>query len=114
MVSLNGSREQVGILTKGVASAQRSNDLSTLRYREGFSSYQRVLDSQQSLFSQQQRLVDADGAAVRSLVALYKALGGGWENQAGRPIISEQSQEQMSKRINWGDYLKPENLQNRQ
>lgn len=114
MVSLNGNREEAGILTKGVASAQRSNDLSTLRYREGFSSYQRVLDSQRSLFGQQQRLVNADGSAVRSLVALYRALGGGWEDQAGRPIISEQSREQMSERTNWGDYLAPENLQNRQ
>ena len=114
MVSLNGSREEAGILTKGVASAQRSNDLSTLRYREGFSSYQRVLDAQRSLFGQQQRLVDADGSAVRSLIALYRALGGGLEELAGRPIISEQSREQMSERTNWGEYLAPENLQNRQ
>ena len=110
MVVLNGTREQVDILGEGVVSAQRSNELSTLRYREGFSDYQRVLDSQQSLFSQQQRLVSAHGTSVRSLIALYKALGGGWEDQTELPLISEQNREQMSERINWGDYLASENL----
>ena len=111
IAALNGTREQVDILTKGVASAKRSNELSTLRYKEGFSDYQRVLDSQQSLFSQQQRLVTSYGESTRSLIALYKALGGGWEDQAGRPLISEQSQELMNERINWGDYLESDNLE---
>jgi NodT family efflux transporter outer membrane factor (OMF) lipoprotein len=111
IAALNGTREQVDILTKGVVSAKRSNELSTLRYKEGFSDYQRVLDSQQSLFSQQQRLVTSYGESTRSLIALYKALGGGWEDQAGRPLISEQSRELMNERINWGDYLEPDNLE---
>jgi len=111
IVVLSGTREQVEILAEGVASAKRSNELSTLRYREGFSDYQRVLDSQQSLFSQQQRLVSAQGTSVRSLIALYKALGGGWEDQAELSLISEQSRKQMSERINWGEYLATENLQ---
>jgi NodT family efflux transporter outer membrane factor (OMF) lipoprotein len=110
IAALIGTREQVDILTKGVASAQRSNELSTLRYKEGFSDYQRVLNSQQSLFGQQQRLVTSYGNSTRSLVALYKALGGGWEDQAGRQMINEQSREIMSERINWGDYLEPDNL----
>jgi multidrug efflux system outer membrane protein len=76
-----------------------------LRYREGFSDYQRVLDSQQALFTQQQRQVVQAGTSVRSLVSLYKSLGGGWENQAGKPLISDQSREQMLQRTNWGDLL---------
>ena len=105
MIALNGALEQTEILTKTVASAARSNELSVLRYREGFSDYQRVLDSQQSLFSSQQRLVTQRGTSVASLVSLYKALGGGWENQTGQPLISEQSREQMQQRTNWGDLL---------
>ena len=83
----------------------RSNELSVLRYREGFSDYQRVLDSQQSLFGQQQRLITQRGASVSSLVSLYKSLGGGWESQAGQALISEQSQAEMEQRTNWGDLL---------
>jgi NodT family efflux transporter outer membrane factor (OMF) lipoprotein len=105
MVSLNGSQDQTEILVQTVESAKRSNELSILRYREGFSDYQRVLDSQKSLFSQQQRLVTQRGTSVRSLVSLYKSLGGGWENQDGRALISEQSREQMQQRTNWGELL---------
>ncbi|MCP4813900.1 MAG: TolC family protein [Planctomycetaceae bacterium] len=60
-------------------SAKRSNELSTLRYREGFSDYQRVLDAQQALFTQQQRLATNEANTTRSLIALFKALGGGWQ-----------------------------------
>jgi NodT family efflux transporter outer membrane factor (OMF) lipoprotein len=105
MVALNGTEAQTEILQKTVESAKRSNELSTLRYKEGFSDYQRVLDSQQSLFTQQQRLAANRGASVLNLVSLYAALGGGWENQAGQALISEQSLEQMQQRTNWGDLL---------
>jgi len=105
MASLNGTQIQTEILTRTVQSARRSNELSVLRYREGFSDYQRVLDSQQSLFAQQQRLITERGKSVNSLVSLYKSLGGGWENQAGLPLISAQSLDQMEQRTNWGDLL---------
>jgi len=105
MVALNGAQVQTDILTQTVASAQRSNELSMLRYKEGFSDYQRVLDSQQSLFAQQQRLITQRGTSVRSLVSLYKSLGGGWEDQAGQALISDQSRDEMEQRTNWGDLL---------
>ena len=105
MISLNGSQAQTEILVKTVESAKRSNELSVLRYKEGFSDYQRVLNSQQSLFTQQQRLVSQRGTSVTSLVSLYKSLGGGWQNQTGQPLISGQSREQMEQRSNWGDLL---------
>jgi NodT family efflux transporter outer membrane factor (OMF) lipoprotein len=109
MAALNGAQIQAEILTQTVESAVRSNELSLLRYKEGFSDYQRVLDSQQSMFGQQQRLITQRGAAVSSLVSLYKSLGGGWENQAGLPLISTQSLEQMEQRTNWGDLLESGN-----
>ena len=105
MIALNGALEQTEILTKTVESAVRSNELSVLRFREGFSDYQRVLDSQQSLFSSQQRLVTQRGTSVASLVSLYQSLGGGWENQPDLPLISDQSREQMQQRTNWGNLL---------
>ena len=105
MASFNGSQVQAEILVETVESARRSNELSTLRYREGFSDYQRVLDSQQSLFGQQQRLTSQRGNSVLSLVDLYTSLGGGWENQADLTLISEQSREQMQQRTNWGSLL---------
>ena len=100
-----GAIEQDVILAKAVQSAQRSNDLSMLRYREGFSDYQRVLDAQQSLFTQQSRYVTNRGVAVLAVVDLYKALGGGWEIHGGTYDVSPETQEEMQQRTNWGDYF---------
>ena len=105
MAAFIGSREQARMLSDTVKSAQRSNELSTLRYQEGFSDYQRVLDAQRSLFTQQQQYVATQGGAVRNLVALYKSLGGGWENRDGLPYVDPDTLEVMRDRTDWGDLL---------
>ncbi len=105
IVAYTGAQQQARILEKTVQSAVRSNEISTLRYQEGFSDYQRVLDAQQALFTQQQRLVDARGSSVRSLVSLYKALGGGWQSRAGAPAPGSQTRQQMEARTDWGDLI---------
>ena len=105
MVSLAGAQAQKTILKEGVVAARRSNELSMLQYREGFSGYQRVLDSQKSLFSQENRYAASQGHAVQSVVQLYKALGGGWEVREGRPWVDENTLTVMRQRTNWGDLL---------
>ncbi len=108
MTTYVGAEQQARILTEGVGSAKRSNEISMLRYREGFSNYQRVLDSQQSLFTQQGRLIDSRGAAVLAVMDLYKALGGGWEIHGGAYRIKPSTREDMQQRTNWGEYLESE------
>ncbi|RLE30698.1 MAG: transporter, partial [Acidobacteria bacterium] len=108
MTGYIGAQKQGRILAEGVVSANRSNELSMLRYREGFSDYQRVLNAQQALFTQQGRLIDSKGAAVLAVVDLYKALGGGWEIHGGIYEISPATREEMKGRTNWGDYLENE------
>ena len=105
MESLAGAQAQKEILIDAVESAQRSNELSTLRYKEGFSDYQRVLDSQTSLITSQNRYAVAQGQAVQSVVALYKALGGGWEVREGKPFVDGDTLTVMRERTNWGDLL---------
>ncbi len=99
---------QQEILGRGVESAKRSTEISMLRYQEGFSDYQRVLDAQQSLFGQQQRHINSQSGTVRSLTALYKALGGGWEIRAGRGFIDPETLETMNERTDWGKLLEVE------
>jgi outer membrane protein TolC len=111
MAAYIGARAQVSILEKTVTSAQRSNELSMLRYKEGFSDYQRVLDAQQSLFVQQQRYYATEGDALRSFVALYKALGGGWQSHEGMPYISEANSQQMKERTDWGSMIEDLNTE---
>ena len=105
MAAFIGTKKQRAILEKTVVSAMRSNDLSTLRYTEGFSDYERVLNAQQALFSQQTRYVTNQGDAVRTLVDLYQALGGGWENRDGLPYINPETLEVMQDRTDWGGII---------
>ena len=104
MAAYIGSQQQDAILLDTVHSAKRSTELSMVRYQEGFADYQRVLDAQQALFAQQQRYVGNKGIAIRSLISVYKALGGGWQSGSAG-FIDEATKIQMQERTNWGDLL---------
>jgi multidrug efflux system outer membrane protein len=58
--------------------------LADLRYRNGAASYLDVLDAQRALFAAQQALVQTQLQQAQNLVAVYKALGGGWTEAAAR------------------------------
>ena len=103
---------QQEILGRGVEAARRSTEISMLRYKEGFSDYQRVLQAQQSLFSQQQRHINARSDTVRNLTALYKALGGGWEIRGERGFVDDETVETMNERTDWGKLLEIEAVEN--
>jgi len=62
-----------------VADLQESVRLSILRYTGGTTTYLEVLDGQRSLFSAELVLAQARGTEYQSLVNLYRALGGGWQ-----------------------------------
>ncbi len=87
MLSLDGAMQQEALLTQTVASARRSTEVAQLRFTEGLADYQRVLNAQQALFSQQSRYVGNRSNAVGSFIALYLALGGGWEDRDDADLI---------------------------
>jgi hypothetical protein len=60
-----------------------------------------VLDSQRALFNQQERLVAGQGSVAQSLVAMYKAMGGGWQPGRQRPILDSGTRETMGRRSDW-------------
>jgi hypothetical protein len=64
-----------------------------------------VLDTQQFLLQTQDELVTTKGTAATNLIALYKALGGGWERRTGTSFVPEDTKRQMEDRTNWGDLL---------
>ena len=64
---------------ESVKDLQESVRLSIKRYRGGITTYLEVLDGQRSLFSAELSLAQARGSEYQSLVQLYKALGGGWQ-----------------------------------
>lgn len=62
-----------------VSDLEETVRISTLRYKGGTAAYLEVLDGQRSLYGAQLTLASARGDEYRSLVQLYKALGGGWQ-----------------------------------
>jgi NodT family efflux transporter outer membrane factor (OMF) lipoprotein len=76
-------------LQRSVHAAQRSVELSIIQYREGAENFQRVIDSQTRLLTEMNRLAETRSSIATNLIAVYKALGGGWEVGEGKPIVSE-------------------------
>jgi multidrug efflux system outer membrane protein len=65
--------------SRSVNAYQDSVRLSNLRYDSGLASYFEVIDAKLNLFPSQTALVVYDLDRKTALVALYKALGGGWK-----------------------------------
>ena len=59
--------------------AQETLSLAVELYRQGLSDYQNVLNSQRDVFNYQNALVTAESNTLLYLIQVYKALGGGWE-----------------------------------
>ncbi len=110
LAGFQGARASTAFLADSVDSAQRSVDLSLIQYREGETDYQRVLDSQQSLLVQQDQYTSARGSIVQNLVAVYRALGGGWQIRAGRDFVPGERQQRMRERTDWGNLMPADTL----
>jgi NodT family efflux transporter outer membrane factor (OMF) lipoprotein len=111
MVGFLRSQEETGFLSDSVAASKRSVDLSLIQYREGLVDYQRVLDTQRFLTEQQDKFTERRGSVNLNLIAMYKALGGGWEIRAGKDFVPDETKEEMRTRTGWGGLLAPDELE---
>ena len=97
--------EQIALLVESVKAAQRAFEIATLGYTEGLADFERVLDSQRTLFGQQDILVTNRGSLTQNLISLYKAMGGGWEQGRSRPVLDDATRETMGERSKWKSLL---------
>jgi outer membrane protein TolC len=67
-----------------VAANSRALDLATDRYTSGLESFLSVLDAQRAVYAAEDHLVQSERSVAVDLVALYKALGGGWSPEIMR------------------------------
>jgi NodT family efflux transporter outer membrane factor (OMF) lipoprotein len=92
---------------KAVTAARKSVELAFSQYREGATDYERVLDAQRSLLAQENTDAQIRSSVATDLIALYKALGGGWQMRVGQPIVPDSMQDDMKKRTDWDGYFSP-------
>ena len=67
-------------LAEAVEANQRAVELANELYIRGLGDFLNVLESQRSLFASQSDLVQSEVTMSANVVALYKALGGGWQS----------------------------------
>ncbi len=90
---------------KALLATMRAFNLSAIQYNEGLVSYQRLLTTVEKLTLVQDRFATIKGGAALYAVALYKALGGGWQINRGRSYLSRKTAQRMRERTDWGDLL---------
>ena len=66
-------------LTDAVTANRRAVAMANELYIRGLNDFLNVLDTQRSLYVTESALAESQATMVTNLVALYKALGGGWE-----------------------------------
>ncbi|MDJ0034372.1 efflux transporter outer membrane subunit [Pantoea allii] len=79
LVSYRADQQRVTALDETTGALQRTFDLASDSYRQGLSTFLEVLDAQRQLAQAQEQATQARMQSGLDLVALYKALGGGWE-----------------------------------
>ncbi|MCX8957323.1 efflux transporter outer membrane subunit [Erwinia psidii] len=79
LVSYRTDQQQVAGLDQSVEAFQNAFNLANDSYAKGLSSFIEALDAQRQLSQAQQQAISARLQSSLDLVALYKALGGGWE-----------------------------------
>jgi NodT family efflux transporter outer membrane factor (OMF) lipoprotein len=98
-------RDAAGLEEGAVTAAREAVQLALTQYREGAVDYQRVLDTQRQLLESENKLTDFRSIAATNLIALYKALGGGWQVRLGDPTVTESARLEMESRTSWGSTM---------
>ena len=79
LVSYQANRERRARLSIAANASARAAELARVRYRYGADSFLSVLDAERRLLEAQDAVARSATDAALSYVALYKALGGGWQ-----------------------------------
>ena len=99
------TKKQMEFNAKALEATVRAFNLSIIQYNDGLTGYQRLLISVQDLTRNEDQYAQIQGNIATNIIALYKALGGGWEMDRGQPYLHEEDIKQMQERSDWGEYL---------
>jgi len=80
LVNYVREKERAEHLRRGVEAIRQSVTMADALYRRGLVSMNSVLDTQRSLYDLQKQHIDSRANIVLFQIALYRALGGGWQS----------------------------------
>ena len=79
LIAYRAEQQRRDRLVAQVQQARRALGLAQARFRQGLSDFLEVLTAQRTVLTAEQQEADSTTTVATNLVALYKALGGGWE-----------------------------------
>jgi NodT family efflux transporter outer membrane factor (OMF) lipoprotein len=81
LVNYGREQERYRALRDAVAANRRAVEMANELYVRGLVDFLNVLENQRSLFASESDLAQSEATMATNLVALYKALGGGWQTK---------------------------------
>ena len=90
LVRFSNARQRQAHLQIAATASNEAIELAKARYSNGIDSFLNVLDAERQLLELQDQLAQSKTETGLALVALYKALGGGWENAV---VVESQNSE---------------------
>ncbi|MGZ8216313.1 efflux transporter outer membrane subunit [Methylomagnum sp.] len=94
LVNYNRTRQRQALLASAATASEQAYRLAHMRFDEGAENFLTVLDTELRLLEDQRELAQSETATATTLVALYKALGGGWEAFGGKEETAARPVEQ--------------------
>lgn len=79
LASFSTEQDRRRSLQAAVKANEESAELADGLFRQGVTDFTTVLDARRQLYLSQEDLLQSETTVTTSLIALYKALGGGWE-----------------------------------
>jgi len=79
LVALDRERETHEMLKTAVDASQRAMHIAHGQYQAGLTTFLNVLQSENALYQSQDKLAQSGQRLAVNMIALYKALGGGWQ-----------------------------------
>jgi outer membrane protein TolC len=95
------ARGRLPLLADSAQASREAFDIATTEYKSGKLAFPLVMHSMEYRVRQEQMEAGARGEVPLRLIALYKALGGGWEIADGKPVIPEDMVKRMKDRSDW-------------
>jgi outer membrane protein TolC len=82
------SGQSLQSLAAALSASQRAVTLANERYERGLTDFLNVVDAERAEFTLQDEYVQAQVNACEEFVALYRGLGGGWQNYQDVPAAT--------------------------
>jgi len=85
--NFSAEQDSVAQLSDALAQAQRAVGLATERYNRGLTDFLNVVDAERRLYALEAQVIQAQQGAAEGFVAVYRNLGGGWQDYQSTPDV---------------------------